>query len=69
MSSLRTPLAFGFSLLLSACSQLPQKLVPPVKISYLSFQTLDSAKPLAEAGILRVPVDDCQSNTIMKDLT
>ena len=57
MSSLRTPLAFGFSLLLSACSHLPQKLVPPVKISYLSFQTLDSAKPLAEAGILRVPVD------------
>jgi dienelactone hydrolase len=29
----------------------------PVRTSYVAFQTLDPAKPLAEAGVLRLPLD------------
>ncbi|MEQ1519212.1 MAG: hypothetical protein ABL931_22275, partial [Usitatibacteraceae bacterium] len=33
------------------------KAASPVRVSYVSFQTLDSAKPLTEAAILRIPTE------------
>lgn len=41
---------------LPACSHLPAS-TPLVKISYVSFPTLDRAKPLTEAAVLRLPAD------------
>ena len=41
--------------LVSRASALPN--ASPVKVSYLAFLTLDTAKPLQEAGVLRIPVD------------
>ena len=57
MTLLRSTAVFGLSLALLACSHLPEKNASPVKVSYLAFLTLDTAKPLQEAGVLRIPVD------------
>ena len=57
MTIQRNIVVAGFFIALSACAHLPEKSASPVKISYLPFQTLDSAKPLPEAGVLRVPTD------------
>ena len=61
MTKLRAIFQLAFSLALPACSHLaafaPEKSVSPVKVSYVSFQTLDSAKPLSEAAVLRVPIN------------
>ena len=57
MTNLRAIVLFGVSTTLSACAHVTERDVSPVKVSYLAFQTLDSAKPLPEAGVLRVPAN------------
>jgi dienelactone hydrolase len=61
MTILRAIVVLGSSMALAACSHLTahhaEKNALLVKVSYVSFQTLDSAKPLAEGAVLRVPID------------
>jgi len=61
MTNLRAIVIPGFIVALQACSHLPahppEKTASPTQVSYVSFQTLDSAKPLSEAAILRVPIN------------
>ena len=57
VSIFRAVFAAGLAVALQACAQLPGKSAPAVKVSYLSFQTLDSERPLHEAAVLRVPMD------------
>lgn len=61
MTILRVLVVLGFSIAMSACSHLsaPQAETDavPVSVSYVAFQTLDSAKPLAEAAVLRIPIN------------
>ncbi len=49
--------ALGLSMTLPACSHLAVEKGSSTSISYVSFQTLDKTKPLAEAGVLRIPED------------
>src|SRR2546428_6410019 len=48
--------AVALSLALAACAHRAQVEGPRAQMSYVSFQTLDEAKPLSEAGVLRVPM-------------
>lgn len=61
MTHLRAIVTSGFIVALQACSHMPakppEKTAAPTKVSYVAFQTLDSAKPLWEAGVLREPVN------------
>jgi uncharacterized protein len=54
-TTLRTIALLGLSMGLQACSHLPEKAAAPVKVSYVSFQTLDRARPLSEGAVLRMP--------------
>jgi uncharacterized protein len=58
-TTLRALLIVGLVSAQQACSQLPvhQPIQPasPIQVSYVSFQTLDIAKPLWEAAVLRLP--------------
>lgn len=53
----QTVIAVGLVLALPACAPLRHKAPPPVKVSYVSFQTLDTERPLHEGAVLRVPLN------------
>jgi dienelactone hydrolase len=61
MINLRAVFIPGVIVVLQACSHLPwhppEKSAAPVKVSYVAFQTLDSAKPLPEGAVLRMPIN------------
>ncbi len=61
MKNLREIAVLVISMALPACSHLsahpPEANASPVKVSYVSFQTLDRVKPLSVAAVLREPIN------------
>jgi uncharacterized protein len=61
MTNLRAIVIPGVIVALQACSHMPthppERNAAPTKVSYVSFQTLDPTKPLAEAAVLREPIN------------
>ena len=56
MNRLGTVAAVAVSAVLAGCAYRGPIAAPKAQVSYVSFQTLDEAKPLPEAGVLRIPV-------------
>src|SRR2546423_10541452 len=48
--------SIALSMAMTACAHRPAVEASRVQTSYISFQTLDEAKPLPEAGVLHVPI-------------
>ena len=56
MNHLGLMAAVALAMALTACAHQAASDLAQVRMSYVSFQTLDEAKPLPEAGVLRMPV-------------